>query len=303
MKFIALILVLANAVVFADTIVEPHKVPDLSYTQQVEKWRGDRVARLKSETGWLTLVGLFWLKPGENKFGNDPSDEIVVSGEKIPKQAGSFWLEQDRVQVKVNPGVVILSEGKPVTEMSLQSDADENPTVLNLGSLNFYVIKRVDRLGIRVKDKESSALKHFSGLTYFPIDPKWRIQAKFEKYSPAKKIPIVNVLGMVDNQDSPGAIVFQQGGKSYRLDAIQEEPDSLFMIFADETSGKETYGAGRYLSTELPDGKGNVVIDFNEAYNPPCAFTSYATCPLPPQQNRLKLPINAGEKKYSSKAK
>jgi uncharacterized protein len=297
------ILVLFHTIVFADKIVEPPRPSDFSYTREIEGWRSDRVARLKSDTGWLTLVGLFWLKPGENKFGSDPANQIVLPGPQVPKEVGSFWLEPKGVRLEVQPGVNLLNEGKPVTTaIPLQADSDQNPTVLTLGSLSFYVISRMDRFGIRVKDKQSPALKNFAGLSYFPIDSKWKVQAKFEKYNPAKKIPIVNVLGMMNDEDSPGAVVFERKGKTYRLDAIQEEPQSLFMIFADETSGKETYGAGRYLEILLPDAQGRVVIDFNKSYNPPCSFTSYATCPLPPPQNKLNLRIDAGEKKYKGKA-
>jgi uncharacterized protein len=302
LRFLAWLLVFVNTIAFADKIVEPPRPSDFSYTREIEGWRADRVARLKSDTGWLTLVGLFWLKPGENKFGSDSTNQIVLEGQQVPKEAGSFWLEPNGVRLEVRPGVNIFNQGKPVTTaMPLHADSDQDPTVLNLGSLSFYVVKRVDRFAIRVKDKQSPALKHFGGLSYFPIDAKWKVQAKFEKYNPAKKIPIVNVLGMVDDEDSPGAVVFERKGKIYRLDAIQQEPQSLFMIFADETSGKETYGAGRYLEIPLPDAQGRVVIDFNKSYNPPCSFTSYATCPLPPPQNKLNVRIDAGEKKYKSK--
>jgi uncharacterized protein len=302
LKLVASILILFVVTVKAGNIVEPQNPAEASYNSQIIKWRSDRIARLKSDDGWLSLVGLYWLKNGENRFGSDPSNEIVISGENVPKHAGSFWLENQSVRLEVHPGVEISSEGKAVTSMALQSDGDKKPTVLSLGSLNFFVIKRVNRFGIRLKDKESLAIKQFAGLDYFPVNRGWRVQAKFEKYSPPKSIPIINVLAMLENQDSPGAIVFQRDGKTYRLDAIQEEPHELFIIFADSTSGKETYGAGRYLYTDMPDTRGNVIIDFNKAYNPPCAFTNYATCPLPPPQNRLQLRIEAGEKKYTSKA-
>lgn len=299
MKFIAIIL-LFNVLAIADVKeVSPNPLP---YDKEIEKWRKDRMTSLKSETGWLTLVGLFWLNPGVNKFGSDSENQIVLSSERTPKVAGSFHLNGNGVGLEVAPGVEMFSEGKRVTSMQIHSDAEENPTVLNLGTLNLYLIKRVDRFGIRVKDKASPARKQFSGLEYFPIDLKWNVSARFEKYVPPKKIPIVNVLGMIDNIESPGAIVFEENGQSYRLDAIpQEGENELFIIFSDTTSGKETYGAGRYVYTPLPDAKGHVVIDFNKAINPPCAFTSFATCPLPPPQNKLKVRIDAGEKKYIGK--
>ncbi|MDI6779627.1 MAG: DUF1684 domain-containing protein [Bacteroidota bacterium] len=169
---------------------------------------------------------------------------------------------------------------------------------MNLGSLTFYVIKRGEQIGVRVKDKDNPARLNFKGLEYFSIDPRWRIDAKFEPYNPPKIIPIVNVLNQVSNDTCPGAIAFEVEGKTYRLDALKEGTE-LFIIFHDETSGRETYGMGRYHYTDLPDSNNNVVIDFNKAYNPPCAFTVFATCPMPPEQNYLTLRIEAGEKKYA----
>jgi uncharacterized protein (DUF1684 family) len=163
------------------------------------------------------------------------------------------------------------------------------------------VIKRGDRLGVRVKDKQSPALAGFHGLDNYPVEPSWRVEARFEPYSPPKEVPIPNVLGQVTPSPSPGAVVFDWQGKTYRLDALGSVEEGLSLIFADQTNGKETYGAGRFLETGPPkDGK--VVVDFNRAYNPPCAFTAFATCPLPPAQNRLALRVEAGEKKYAGAA-
>ncbi len=181
--------------------------------------------------------------------------------------------------------------------MELKSDETGEPTLLHLGSLTFHVIKRGERLGVRVKDKENPARIKFPGLQYFPIDPKWRVTAKFVPYNPPKKIPILNVLGMLQDEPSPGTLEFQVNGKTYRIDPITEQgSDELFLIFADQTTGKETYGAGRYLYTPQAGPDGKVLIDFNKAYSPPCAFTAYATCPLPPPGNKLAVRIEAGEK-------
>ncbi|HEX7181224.1 MAG TPA: DUF1684 domain-containing protein [Thermoanaerobaculia bacterium] len=280
--------------------------PDTSYRQEIETWRKDRFDGLKSEDGWFSLVGLFWLDEGENRFGSDPGvNKVILPEGRSPKVAGAFVREGKSVRVKAEPGAPrapredITLDGKPVTgAMELKSDATGKPTVLRLGSLSFHVIERGDKIGVRVKDSRSPALAAFHGLDYFPIQPAWRIEARFEPYQPAKKVPIPNVLGQVSDEPSPGAVVFDWQGKTYRLDAIQgSEEGGLFLIFADETNGKDTYGAGRFLDTDPPkDGK--VVVDFNTAYNPPCAFTSFATCPLPPQQNKLALRIEAGEKKY-----
>jgi hypothetical protein len=182
--------------------------------------------------------------------------------------------------------------------MTVSADAGGKPAVLELGSLNFFVIKRGDRVGVRIRDKASPVLASFKGIDEYPIQPEWRIVARFEP-SKDKKIPIANIIGQVEDETSPGAVVFDWRGKTYRIDALEGGDDGgLFLIFGDQTNGKETYGAGRFLDTEAPkDGK--VVVDFNTAYNPPCAFTAFATCPLPPAGNKLQLRVEAGEKKFA----
>lgn len=280
------------------------KIDANAYRQEIEQWRSERLKNLTADAGWLTLAGLFWLKEGENRMGSDASNDIVLPKEKAPGYAGSLWLEQGAVRLAAPPGAGMTYQNQAVGQLALKSDADGgDPTVLSLGTLSLQVIKRGDRLGLRVKDRENPARKEFAGLDYYPADSKWRIEARFEPYNPPKMIPIVNVLGMTEDSPSPGALVFEVGGRSYRLDAITEEGSKeLFIIFADQTSGKQTYGAGRYLYAAPANAKGIVVLDFNKAYNPPCAFTSYATCPLPPAQNRLALGVEAGEKKYGQAA-
>ena len=272
-----------------------------AYQREIEKWKGERAAGLQSEDGWLTLVGLFWLKEGENKVGSAESNEIVLPQGKAPTMVGSLWLEKGSVRLDALPDSGLTEAGKPVTSLTLKSDADEAPTILNLGTLSFYVIKRGDRFGVRVRDKENPERLHFAGLDYYPADHKWRLEAKLQPYNPPKAIPITNVLGMTEDMTSPGALLFDVAGKTYRLDAVEEKGSKqFFLIFADETTGRETYGAGRYLYADPPDAAGTVIVDFNKAYNPPCAFTNYATCPLPPSQNRLALRIEAGEKRYAA---
>lgn len=277
------------------------KLDAAAYRQEIEKWHDERAAELKSEDGWLALAGLFWLREGENKVGSDPSNSIVLPPGKAPKVAGSLWLENGSLRLDTLPDSGITSAGKPVTSLALVSDTDGQQTVLNLGSLSFYVIKRGENFGVRVKDKENPERLHFAGLDYYPADTKWRLEARLEPHNPPKAIPITNVLGMVEEMTSPGAVVFEVAGKTYRIDAVEEKgTEQLFLIFADETTGHETYGAGRYLYADPPGGDGAMIVDFNRAYNPPCAFTNYATCPLPPSQNRLALRIEAGEKRYAA---
>lgn len=298
-SFALLALVMFFCACNSQTNSQVTKVDENAYRQEIDKWHNERASQLRSEDGWLTLVGLFWLKDGENRLGSDPSNQIVLPQGKAPEHAGSLRVDKGVVTLEAKPEAGITSDGKPVDRMALRSDAEGKPTMLQLGTLSFHVIKRGDQLGLRVKDKENPARMKFAGLDYYPVALNWRIDARFEPYNPPKKIPIVNVLGMVEEQPSPGRIVFDAAGKTHSLDAISEEGSKeLFVIFKDETSGKETYGAGRYLYADPANAQGTVLLDFNKAYNPPCAFTTYATCPLPPSQNKLALRIEAGEKKY-----
>jgi uncharacterized protein (DUF1684 family) len=276
-------------------------IVDQAYQRDIQKWQNERLASLTKDDGWLTLAGLYWLNEGENKFGSDSKNVVVLPKDKAPGVAGSLFLEKGQVRLVAQPRVEITADGKPAAALGLKDDNDDNgPTILKLGSLLINVIKRGERIGVRVKDTESRTRREFKGLEYFPINPKWRIEARFEPYQPPKTIPITNVLSMTDDEISPGAFVFEVDGKTYRIDPILEKGENdLFVIIADGTTGKETYGAGRYLYVTPPNANGKVVIDFNKAYSPPCAFTNFATCPLPPQQNRLLFRIDAGEKKYA----
>jgi len=272
----------------------------MSYEREIVAWQEKRATGLRKEDSWLTLVNLAWLNEGENRVGSDPAGEVTLPKGKAPAVAGSIFLQKGTLRLEAKPGAGMTANGAAVTSMALVTDEAEEPTILKLGSLTSHVIKRGDRFALRVKDSEAETRKNFKGLQYFPVDSKWRVEARFEPYTPVKQIPIANIIGTTENQPSPGALVFDIDGTSYRLDPIAEEgSDELFVIFADKTSGRETYGAGRYLYTPKPvDGR--VVLDFNKAYNPPCAFTDFATCPLPPKQNKLALRVDAGEKKYGN---
>ena len=274
--------------------------PDtVAYQQAVHDWQDQRLKNLTGADGWTTLVGLYWLKSGDNSFGRDAGNSIVMDYATLPARVGSFTVTGKDVGFTAAPGVQVLHDGKPVTALAqLVSDVEDNTTVLQVGSISFYMVERGDRLGIRVKDSQADARVHFKGLQYFPIDPKWRLQAKFEPYRPMKQVPIINILGMQEDMDSPGALLFNIAGRDYRLETVLEPGETdYFVMVADSTNGKQTYGAGRFLYVHPPkDGK--TLIDFNKAYNPPCAFTHFATCPLPPPQNRLPLAVSAGELKY-----
>jgi uncharacterized protein (DUF1684 family) len=288
----------APAAAIASTVLDSSPEACL---REVAAWRAERAAGLKSVNGWLTLTGLFWLEEGDNRFGSDSANRVVLPAGKAPSFAGTLVRHGQEVTVRAQPGAGLSSDGKPVAEMKL-AFGTQKATVLSLGSLSFFVIDRGGRLGVRVKDSQSAALAAFHGIESYPIDASWRVVARFEPHAQPKSIPITNILGMTEDQPSPGVVTFERGGKTYRIDALSESNDgSLFLIFADQTSGSETYGAGRFLDTGAPRD-GRLVVDFNEAYNPPCAFTSFATCPLPPPQNHLALAITAGEKKYAGAA-
>ena len=271
-----------------------------AHRAQIEAWRAKRTASLKRPDGWLSLVGLFWLEQGENRFGSEPKgNRIVFPKGSTPKTMGSLDLTGETVTLRAKPEAKLTSGGEPVSTMTLRSDAEGEPTVLEYGRIRFYVIKRGSRLGVRVKDSGAPVLAAFHGIESFPVDLRWRFDARFDSYDPPRSVSVPNILGSVDEEKSPGAVVFEIGGKRYRLDAVKESgTDELFLIFGDQTNGRETYGGGRFLYAAPPDAEGRVVVDFNKAYNPPCVFTPYATCPLPPAQNRLPIRIEAGEKAY-----
>jgi uncharacterized protein (DUF1684 family) len=262
-------------------------------------WRAKRLASLTSETGWLTPIALYWLKDGANSFGRAPTQAFTLDDAALAPDTGAFILTEGRVRYVAHASQAMTYLGKPVTSLELVSDADEKPTELIAGSLHFMLIDRAGHLGIRVRDSVSPNRLQFKGLQYFPFQAGWHVQARFEPYVPARHIPIANILGMTEDMTSPGAIVFERDGQTWRLDTVLEAPGDpkLFVMFSDATSGKQTYGAGRFLYVGVPAGD-RIDVDFNEAFNPPCAFTNFATCPLPPQQNQLALAIEAGELKY-----
>jgi uncharacterized protein (DUF1684 family) len=285
----------ASLLVLSACARAPQQLDQQAYAKEIDEWRAKRLASLTSESGWLTLVGLFWLKEGKNSFGSDAGNDIVAP--KVPPRAGDFVLANGAVTFQTAHPNLFTVDGAPVSSVELKTDFDEKPTIVRFGSLSFQIIKREDRLGVRVKDRDNPDRANFRGLEYFPLNSKWRIEARFEPYNPPKPVPILNVLNMETDEPSPGAVAFEVDGKTYRLDAITEKGNpQLFMIFADDTRGTETYGAGRYLYVDQPDANNRLVIDFNQAFNPPCAFTNFATCPLPPKQNILTLAIEAGEK-------
>jgi len=269
-----------------------------TYRSSVEKWRVEREAKLKTDDGWLTVAGLFWLKEGVNTLGTDPSLNIVLPVDSAPAKVGSLELNHGVVTLRVDAGVAVNVNTQPATVRELQTDGDDQkPDIITVGDLKLTVIKRGGRIGLRVRHLNSQARREFKGLHWFPINKSFRVVATFTPFEKPKEMTIVNVLGDELKMKNPGVLTFTLNGRVFQLKPVVENDHELFIIFRDRTAGKSTYPAGRFLYADLPkDGK--VVLDFNKAENPPCAFTKFATCPLPPRQNFLPIPINAGELTY-----
>jgi len=243
------------------------------------------------------VVGLHFLSEGENALGADPALPVPLPAGCAPAKAGMLLLEKGAVRLQAGPDSGLTVGGRPVTEAVLRSDADGKPDVVKAGRVSFYLIKRGGRFAVRVKDPQSEALKAFHGIPRFPTQAAYRVTAAFEAYAAPRTVDIPTVLGTTEPMKAPGVARFKLGGRTLSLEPVQEEDGSLFFIFGDGTTGQESYPGGRFLYAEAPKD-GRVVLDFNKAENPPCAFTAFATCPLPPPQNKLKVRIPAGEKTY-----
>jgi uncharacterized protein (DUF1684 family) len=266
--------------------------PDAAYVQSFEKWKADQTADLKEN--WLSLAGLFWLKPGVNRFGTDASNQIVFP--KGPAHAGEFDLVGKDVTLKLLPGVQATIAGKTIATARLDPDTSDHVTSVEMGALRFHVIVRGERVGIRVRDTDSAAARNFKGMLFFPLDMNYRVTAAWVPADGKKTVEIPNVLGDVTVQSIPGVAAFQLNGVNLNLTALGGDAKTrLFFVFNDLTAKNDTYPGGRFLDTG-PVVDGYVVLDFNRAYNPPCAVTPYATCPLAPKENRLAIAIPAGEK-------
>lgn len=258
---------------------------DISYTDSIREWQQQRDAGLRAEDGWLTLVGLFWLKPGDNTIGSGEANDFVLPKGSAPKHVGSLHLQGDTVTFTPAGGV----------PKRLNHDEDK-PDVIRAGTISFLIIKRNGKFAVRAKDSASAVRKNFTGMKYFSVNPALHFDATFIPDS--KKIPILNVLGQTGMEESPGIVEFTYEGQRYRLRPIYEGK-TLFFLFKDPTNRSTTYQAGRMLNTPLP-ANGRVDLDFNHSYNPPCTFTPYATCPLPPKENTLPFPVEAGEMRYGN---
>lgn len=268
------------------------------YQASIEKWHAARVERLRKPDGWLSLIGLHWLEPGRNSLGSGEDNDIVLA--KGPEHLGSIvWNEDGTVSIELAADNGAEIEGSDARNANLLDDSHEEPTVVAFDGASFYLISRGDKKGLRVKDPNAPSRAGFAGIERFPVDPDWRFEAKWVPFEPVHYLEVPTIVGTMEKYPVPGKLVFEKDGKTFEILPVIEVSgdDELFVMFADRTSGKETYGAARFLYIDMPkDGK--AVIDFNKAYNPPCAFTPFATCPLAPPENRLDIRVTAGEKKY-----
>lgn len=260
-------------------------------------WRAERLERLTSPTGWLALIGLHFLPPGESTVGHAPDCGVVLAAG--PDQLGTVTLAAGGTVTFVPADPNVRVDGRTVTRTVLTPEVAGRPgTIVTAGTVSLFVIERGGRMALRVRDTASPRRTAFAGLDAFPEDAAWRIEARWEAFPTPREIPVTNVLGQVSAEQAPGKAVFVHAGRTHELLAIDEGPDEpLFFVIADATTGHETYGAARFLYAERPR-EGKVVLDFNRAFNPPCAFTPYATCPLPPEGNHLPFRVTAGEKTY-----
>jgi uncharacterized protein len=263
----------------------------------VQAYRRARLARLTGERGWLTLIDKVWLAEGQHTIGADVHSDIVLPKDRAPARVGTITLAAGTVRLQVDSGADVFARGERVSALDLRSDEGGAPDDVTLGSLTLQLLKRGDAFALRVRDAESVARRQFPGIPTYPIDPAWRVVARLEAYDAAKEMAIEDGDGRVQSYRCPGVVHFEKDGRRASLLPLFERRDErLFVLFSDLTSRDETYGAGRFLYAPPPQ-EGRVVLDFNKAFNPPCAFTPYAVCPLPPPQNKLALRIEAGEKR------
>lgn len=267
------------------------------YETSIKQWQQQRIESLKAEDGWLNLAGLYWLEEGNNTLGSDEKNNILFPADHSDAFVGTVTLTKGTVHFTVAPHAVVKTLSTAVTNIQVFPYKDE-PIILAHKSLRWFVIQRGTKYAIRLRDLENPILKEFKGIETFPIDEKWKIKAQFIP-TVGRKIKILDVTGRVFEEESPGKLVFKINGEIYSLETTGTKAH-LFIVFGDATNNLDTYGGGRFLEVDAPLEDGSIYLDFNKAYNPPCAFTPYATCPLPTKENKLSVAISAGEQFHKS---
>ena len=278
------------------TIAAAEAADTSDYAHAIAIWQTEREAGLKGADGWLNLAGLYWLQAGVTSIGSSFESDIVLPKETLPPRLGVFVLEGDEVGFRAEPGTEVFSDSALVTRVRMLDDEAGAPTVLTHGTFAWHIIRRMDRLGVRVRDYSHPSLGTFARLEFYEADPTYRLKARFNAYTEPRRpvlTTVVEALGW--NPTAPGRLEFVLAGEARSLE-VYDSGDRLFVIFADLTTGETTYPSGRYLYADKPGPDGTTVLDFNKAHSPPCAYTNFATCPLPDRQNRLTIAIRAGEK-------
>lgn len=295
-RLLAGVALLSASLSLADTAPAQFDRMDASeYARSIAEWQQERETSLRAPDGWLNLTGLYWLQSGTTSIGSAPDNDLLLANELAPTRLGAFLLEGDTVTFQVEPGVEVFSDGVPVTKVRLVHDGVGEATHLTHGRLGWHVIQRMERLGVRLRDYEHPAVSAFSGLEFYPVDPTWRVVARFKAYAEPRTPMLTTVVEELGwSPEAPGTLEFEREGQAVSLEAY-DLGDRFFVIFADLTRKETTYPAGRYLYAETPSSDGITILDFNKAHSPPCAFTNFATCPLPSRQNRMTLAIEAGE--------
>ncbi len=270
-----------------------------NYQEEILDWQKTLDTNLRKENSWLALAGLFWLDEGVNTFGAGDENDIVFPDADILPQIGAFIVDGDKVKLEVTADTPVDVDGVPAKEALLRPDVSGAPTQLKLGALSFILIQREDGFGIRLWDNSRPERDTFPGRLWYPVDEKFRIEGRYTRFADEKLVSFKRENGADFEAKMEGEVSFFVGNESYALLAFEDEEGELFIMFRDATNGMETYGSGRYLSVDTPE-EGKAIIDFNRAVNPPCAFTDFATCPLPPAQNNIPVSIKAGEKRQKN---
>lgn len=271
-----------------------------TYRKEIETWRQDREVRLRDDEGWLTIAGLYWLSEGENSAGTGPTNDLILPAGSAPARVGVFTVQDGKTIFAAAEGVPVTQHGQAVHTATLVpgpgiSAAPDDALVI--GGLTLWLHKSGERSAIRLRDKTSQLRTNFTGCRWFPVDRTYRVTARFVPHAEPKPVIMANVLGDLEHYTSPGIVEFTLHGQELRLEPVSAGPDRLFFVFRDGTSGNETYGAARFLTTDGPQN-GQVLVDFNKAVNPPCAYNPFTTCPLPAKDNRVTVRIEAGELDY-----
>ncbi len=293
-----LILLIAVCVLNSCNQADDNVLTNEDYVAEVNRWHDERVRSLEQEDSWLSLAGLYKLEQGQMTFGSDSSNDIVFPG-KAASDIGSFIAERGQIVIRINPEVEVTLDGSPVQEAEVRSDEEGEPDVFRHNSLLWHIIERRGSYYVRLKDTGHENFSTFDGIERYPVSAGWRVEAEFSAFDEPQTISIPDILGDVYQDSLYGLLSFNIDGETHTLAPLNSpESDRFFIVFGDKTNGGETYGGGRYIYIDTPGEDNTTYIDFNRAYNPPCVFTDFATCPLPPSQNKLPVEVTAGEKMF-----